>query len=378
MAQATNYNHRSAVQKLGVKPSERVEITGDVGSGLRRDVKDTLGRGLVRSGELDGAIVAVQSLEEAEEAFEASARGCATPATWVHHAEARPRGLREPDAARPRRQAARSDRQQDLLDRRAALGHPLRRAAPCAAPTPSARRLDQAGARGGPRRVAAARGLRRHEPHEPIPHGPPTLRHPASDIEAAQTAEEMRAQLVVASSLYGAGRRADSQGHMNAAQQGYTTLTGPVSRHDPVLDREINAAFGVIAGQIAAKEAPPQVTNRMGLMQAEACSTPRSATPWTSRLATTRPWRRCSSTCPRRARPPTRRQPRNRPVPPDRGVPDAFGLLTRALAVARNLSPSLGPERRAAINVIGAAHNDGFPLGVLAPHSSSRSRSRRT
>jgi hypothetical protein len=49
---------------------ERVEIAGDVGTGLRRDVKDTLGRGLVRSGELDGAIIYVQSLEEAEEAFE--------------------------------------------------------------------------------------------------------------------------------------------------------------------------------------------------------------------------------------------------------------------------------------------------------------------
>jgi Protein of unknown function (DUF3052) len=70
MAQSTDYNHRTAVQKLGVKPSERVEITGDVGSGLRRDVKDTLGRGLVKSGDLDGAIVFVQSLEDAEEAFE--------------------------------------------------------------------------------------------------------------------------------------------------------------------------------------------------------------------------------------------------------------------------------------------------------------------
>jgi len=50
---------------------ERVEIAGDVGTGLRRDVKSTLGRGLVRSGELDGAIIYVQSLEEAEEAFDA-------------------------------------------------------------------------------------------------------------------------------------------------------------------------------------------------------------------------------------------------------------------------------------------------------------------
>ena len=71
MAQATtDYSHRSVVQKLGVRNDERVEIVGDVGAGLRRDVKDVLGRGLVRSGELDGAIVAVQSLDEAEEVFD--------------------------------------------------------------------------------------------------------------------------------------------------------------------------------------------------------------------------------------------------------------------------------------------------------------------
>jgi hypothetical protein len=71
MAQATtDYSHRSVVQKLGIKPAQRVEIVGDVGAGLRRDVKDVLGRGLVRSGELDGAIVMVESLEEAEEIFE--------------------------------------------------------------------------------------------------------------------------------------------------------------------------------------------------------------------------------------------------------------------------------------------------------------------
>jgi hypothetical protein len=70
MTQTADYSHRTTVQKLGIKPMERVEIAGDVGSGLRKDVKDTLGRGLVRSGELDGAIIYVQSLEEAEEAFE--------------------------------------------------------------------------------------------------------------------------------------------------------------------------------------------------------------------------------------------------------------------------------------------------------------------
>jgi Protein of unknown function (DUF3052) len=62
-----DYRHRTPVQKLGVKPAERVEMAGDVGSDLRRDVKEVLGRGLVRSGELDGAIVLVESLEEAKE-----------------------------------------------------------------------------------------------------------------------------------------------------------------------------------------------------------------------------------------------------------------------------------------------------------------------
>jgi Protein of unknown function (DUF3052) len=70
MATQTDYSHRSVVQKLGIKPDERVEIAGDVGPGVRRDVKDALGRGLVKSGELDGAIVLVESIEQAEEAFD--------------------------------------------------------------------------------------------------------------------------------------------------------------------------------------------------------------------------------------------------------------------------------------------------------------------
>jgi hypothetical protein len=68
-AQERDYSHRSAVQKLGVAPGQRVEVTGDVGAGLRRDLKDALGRGLVRSGELDGAIVLVESEDAAKEAL---------------------------------------------------------------------------------------------------------------------------------------------------------------------------------------------------------------------------------------------------------------------------------------------------------------------
>jgi DUF3052 family protein len=69
MAQTTDYRHRTTIQKLGVKQGERVEIAGDVGAGLRRDAKEVLGRGLVRSGQLDGAVVLVESEEGAKEAL---------------------------------------------------------------------------------------------------------------------------------------------------------------------------------------------------------------------------------------------------------------------------------------------------------------------
>ena len=64
-----DYTHRTAIQKLGVQPEQRIEVTGDVGPSLRRDVKQAVGRGLVRSGELDGAIVLVESEEEGKEAL---------------------------------------------------------------------------------------------------------------------------------------------------------------------------------------------------------------------------------------------------------------------------------------------------------------------
>jgi hypothetical protein len=69
MTQATDYSHRTTVQKLGAREGDRVEVAGDVGTGLRRDLKETIGRGLVRSGELDGAIVLVESEDEAKEAL---------------------------------------------------------------------------------------------------------------------------------------------------------------------------------------------------------------------------------------------------------------------------------------------------------------------
>ena len=69
MASIADYSHRTAVQKLGVRAGKRVEIAGDLGAELRRGLRQALERGFVRSGELDGAIALVESLDEAEAAF---------------------------------------------------------------------------------------------------------------------------------------------------------------------------------------------------------------------------------------------------------------------------------------------------------------------
>jgi hypothetical protein len=62
-----DYSHRSTIEKLAVKPDERVEAIGDIGSALRKDLREVLGRGFVKSGELDGAIALVESVDEANE-----------------------------------------------------------------------------------------------------------------------------------------------------------------------------------------------------------------------------------------------------------------------------------------------------------------------
>jgi hypothetical protein len=65
-----DYSHRSTVQKLGVEPDARLEASGDLGVPLRRDLREQLGRGFVKSGELDGVIALVESIEQAGEVLD--------------------------------------------------------------------------------------------------------------------------------------------------------------------------------------------------------------------------------------------------------------------------------------------------------------------
>jgi hypothetical protein len=201
------------------------------------------------------------------------------------------------------------------------------------------------------------------------PQGPPSARHPASDIQSELAAEEMRVHLLVAARLYNNTRFQFAAEHMATAQKEYDTLTAAVRSRDGALDREFHAAFGVIAGQIAQRAPALTVTTRMGLVQGQlldaairdSMSKPGFNDPGVSALVMSRL---------------AAEGARDYALAVAKGgfsdqgkraYQDAFGLITRASSLSHNISNFLGPQRNAVINGLNDAHNKGFPTGVLVP-----------
>ena len=200
------------------------------------------------------------------------------------------------------------------------------------------------------------------------PQGPPAARHPASDLAAAQTGEEMRAQLLVATKLYGNGRYGFAAAHLGTARRQYATITAAVRRRNPALDREFHAAFGVIAGEIAQRAPAAAVANRIGLVQGQLLD---AAIPGSmSKAAFRDPGVTAQVMSRLAARGELAYAAAARDGYSDRGrreYQDAFGLIARAASVARRMGASLGPQGGRITGGLGDARNDGFATGVLVP-----------
>ena len=201
------------------------------------------------------------------------------------------------------------------------------------------------------------------------PQGPPSARHPSSDLAAELAGEEMRVHLLVAARLYNNGRFQFAAAHMATAKRQYDMITAAVRRRDGALDREFHAAFGVIDGQITQRAPSLAVTNRMGLMQGQlldaairdsvgkaAFNDPGVDAYVMSRLAA--------------------QGAREYALAASQGgfsdagkaaYQDAFGAITRASSISHRIAGFLGPQRNATINGLNDAHNKGFPTGVLVP-----------
>lgn len=201
------------------------------------------------------------------------------------------------------------------------------------------------------------------------PQGPPSARHPASDVASELAAEQMRVHLLVAARLYNNGRFSFTSQQMNAAQSEYAKLADAVRARDFALDREFHAAFPVIAGQIAQRAPVIPVMNRMGLVQGQlldaAISDSMSKAGFDDPGVT-------ASVMAQLAAQGAREYAQAAAVGgfTDRGkqlYQDAFGLITRASSMSHRISTYLGPQRGAVINGLNNAHEKGFPTGVLVP-----------
>jgi hypothetical protein len=199
--------------------------------------------------------------------------------------------------------------------------------------------------------------------------GPPSARHPASDLNAELAAEEMRVHLLVAARLYNNGRFGLASAQMASAKNEYAKLTTAVRARDGALDREFHAAFPVIAGEIDQRLPALGVTNRMGLVQGQlldaaiadsvskaARNDPGFTAQAMMQLATegARDYALAA-------------QQGGFTDQGKRAYQDAFGLITRASSLSHTIANFLGPQRSAVINALNDAHQRGFPTGVLVP-----------
>ena len=204
----------------------------------------------------------------------------------------------------------------------------------------------------------------------PAPQGPPAARHGADPVSVLARVEELRSRLVAASDLYALRQDQDARAHLDGARTAYAPLGPRVQAEDPILDREIHAAFDRIAAAIARGEDPDFARGRIGLLGgqlmdavAEALIAAPARTDAGVRaevmLATTQSLERAYS--------------EGTAGPPNaegrRAVQRAYGLLARSQLIARATAGSLGPQKDAVVETLSRLRERAFPTGILPPPS---------
>jgi hypothetical protein len=202
---------------------------------------------------------------------------------------------------------------------------------------------------------------------KPPPQGSPATRHPPSDIAGALAVEQMRAHLLAAARLYLNKRYRLAAAQVDAARFEYRHIGTAVRGRNPVLDRELSAAFRLLSAQISQHVSAPELGRRLGPLQGQvldaaltdAVSGAARRDPAVSALVVGRLAQQAE---------------REYAVAGSEGFSargvrayqDAFGLVARAQAVARQIG-ALGPQQGAVNRALGDAYAAGFPTGVRAP-----------
>jgi hypothetical protein len=216
--------------------------------------------------------------------------------------------------------------------------------------------------------LASCGGGGRAQAAKAPPQGSPTLRHPASDIAGALAVEDTRAHLLAASRLYLTKRYDFAAAQVEAARLEYRRIGPAVRQRNPVLDRELSAAFSLLSGQISRRVSAPVLGRRLGPLQGQVLDA--ALTDAVSGAA-----RRDAAVSALVVGRLAQQASREYAVADSQGFSargvrayqDAFGFVARAQAVARQISGTLGPQLGAVNRALGDAYSAGFSTGARTP-----------
>jgi len=256
-----------------------------------------------------------------------------------------------------------------VLDRRGALGDPLRRAARAAQGGREPLRRLSRRAFAALALTAALAGCGAGAP-VPAPQGPPAARHGERALLELTVIEEVRAALVSASNLYAAQRAAEARRHVRRARALYAAeLRRGVRGRDDVLDREVVAAFAAIDADLRRRAPLAVLRERIGalsgqlldavegqLVPASARADAGARAEVLSRTLGTLDRAYAYGLGPGSGRPERRFQ-----------LERAYGLLARSQSSARGLVSSLGPDKDPVLLALSTVRMRAFPVGILRP-----------
>ena len=192
------------------------------------------------------------------------------------------------------------------------------------------------------------------------PPGPPRDRFGAQAVDGMFAVETIRARLVPVSDLVGIARHDEAAIHLRQARRLWSRISARIRSGDPVLEREVSAAFARVESAVRRRRtfdavrdvAGPLSGQLLGGVREELVEKDARLDPGVNAALLVRLLDRMEDVY-------------------EGGDPESlqysFGIVVRSQAVAREIAGELGPRRDAVVEGLKALREDAFPDGIVLP-----------
>ena len=193
------------------------------------------------------------------------------------------------------------------------------------------------------------------------PEGPPAARFGPQAVDGIVAVEEIRAELSPASDLYAIGKRENALIHLRAARNLWSEVSATVRRGDPVLEREVSAAFALVESTMNRGATFDTVRDRLAPLAGQLLGGVREELvpdkearlhPGVSAAVIARLLDEAQA---------------EYAIGGTREREHAFGLVDRSQATAREIAGDLGSRRDAVVEGLKALREAAFPDELLTP-----------